>query len=64
MIASREGWVSDTLISNERLVLTTDSSDGHGSGRFDTGLDPIRAHPRNPWLEQLDPLKILKNQFS
>jgi hypothetical protein len=28
---------------------------------FDTVLDPIRAHPRNPWLKQLDSLKMLKN---
>jgi len=30
--------------------------------RFETVSDPIRVHPRNPWLKQLDPLKMLKNQ--
>jgi len=29
--------------------------------RFETVLDPIRVHPRNPWLKQLDPMKMLKN---
>jgi len=49
MIAPREWEVGDTLISNERPVLTTDSTDGH---RWDRNQEK-NASDLWPYLESV-----------